>query len=144
MTEEEIYSEKLINYSKIDDFNGILDVNPKYIVNSSCGDEIYIYLIVEDGIIQDIKYTGNLCAISKASTNLMCKVLIEENIVKAKEIIQNLLVMTLGGEELKKINTKNKEYNDLEIFKFSSYMPGRIKCVTLPWHGIISIIDEIK
>ena len=40
-------------------------------VNPSCGDDIWLKLKVEDGIIQDGAFLGDGCAISQASADIM-------------------------------------------------------------------------
>ena len=39
--------------------------------NPLCGDEIVVYLDVQDGVLVDIKLTGQGCSISQASSSLM-------------------------------------------------------------------------
>ena len=40
-------------------------------VNPSCGDDIWLKLKVEDGVIQDGSFVGDGCAISQASADMM-------------------------------------------------------------------------
>ena len=65
----------LDNYSH--PFNrGIIDDDRYIKVNSnneSCIDNIDLYLKIEDNIITDIKFDGEACAISTASTSIMIK-----------------------------------------------------------------------
>jgi len=39
--------------------------------NPLCGDEVTVYLDVQDGILHDIKLTGHGCSISQSSSSLM-------------------------------------------------------------------------
>ena len=43
--------------------------------NPSCGDDIEVEAEIEKGIITDLAYTGNGCAISQASTAMMSELL---------------------------------------------------------------------
>ena len=45
-------------------------------VNPSCGDDIFLKLKVENGIITDGAFTGDGCAISQASADIMLGMII--------------------------------------------------------------------
>ena len=47
--------------------------------NSSCIDNIDLYILIEDDVIKDIKFEGEACAISTSSTSIMTKELIGKN-----------------------------------------------------------------
>ena len=55
--------------------------------NPSCGDELTIYAKINDGKIVDASFTGEGCAISKASTSLMIDIIKGKTVDEAKEII---------------------------------------------------------
>ena len=40
-------------------------------VNPSCGDDIWLNLVMKDGVIQDASFNGDGCAISQASADIM-------------------------------------------------------------------------
>ncbi len=44
--------------------------------NLSCGDEVTLYLAVEDGLVQDARHLSRACSICTASTDLLCADLI--------------------------------------------------------------------
>ena len=39
--------------------------------NPVCGDEIVLYLMIDDGKVKDVKFEGSGCAISMASASMM-------------------------------------------------------------------------
>ena len=43
--------------------------------NPSCGDDITLEVLLKDGVIDDLAYTGSGCAISQASTAMMAELL---------------------------------------------------------------------
>ena len=57
--------------------------------NESCIDNIDIYVLYEEGIIKDIKFNGEACAISTSSTSIMITNLIGKTLEEAKKYIQN-------------------------------------------------------
>ena len=62
--------------------------------NPVCGDDITLYLSIEDGVIKDVKFDGDGCLISIASASMLT------DAVKGKNIET---VGTMGSEELKKM-----------------------------------------
>ena len=71
-TKREILFDNYTNpYNKVDnELEGYLKVNSN---NESCIDNINIYMKIEDKTIKDIKFSGEACAISTASTSIMIK-----------------------------------------------------------------------
>lgn len=62
-------------------------------VNPSCGDDIVLQLRVEDGRIAEGTFTGDGCAISQASVDIMLDLVIG----KTKEEAMHLAVCSFGG-----------------------------------------------
>ncbi len=44
--------------------------------NLSCGDNIVMYIKVDDGVLRNIKFTGDGCAISKATASMLTEKLV--------------------------------------------------------------------
>lgn len=117
------------------DSNGYIKVNTR---NSSCVDNIDVMVKIENGIIIDIRFDGEACAISTSATSIMIKTLIGKNIKEAKEIIQNYENMI-----------EEKEYDasvlgELIVYDTVSKQPSRKKCATLPFESIKKIIEETE
>lgn len=107
--------------------------------NPSCGDEITLELNVEDGIIKDIAYTGAGCAISQASTSIMCDRLRGETVENAKRLAKDFIEMIRG-------NLKDEErlddLGDAYIFESISVLPARVKCAVLAWYTLLHMLDD--
>ena len=56
--------------------------------NESCIDNIDIWVKIKDDLIEDIKFDGEACAISTASTSIMTKELIGKTIEEAEKFIE--------------------------------------------------------
>lgn len=106
--------------------------------NPNCIDNLDIYVLIEESIIKDIKFMGEACAISTASTSIMIKNLIGKTIVDAKEYINNFYNMT--NEEEYNENLLNEGIAFSEIYKQSN----RKNCVLLPYKGILKAIEEYE
>src|SRR5574344_1946822 len=106
-------------FNKVDEeLNGYIKVNS---ANDSCIDNINLYIKIEDNIIKDIKFSGEACAISTASTSIM---------------IKNMIGMTIK-EEIDYVNNTFNKANDFD----ETYKQGNRKtCATLPYSGIIKVV----
>ena len=104
--------------------------------NESCIDNIDLYIKIEDNTIRDIKFDGEACAISTASTSIMIKNLIGKNLSDAKKYINNFYAM-LNEEPY-----EDTEFNEAVVFDETYKQGNRKTCVTLPYKGILKIIDK--
>ena len=107
--------------------------------NPSCGDELTIYAKINDGKIVDASFTGEGCAISKASTSLMIDIIKGKTVDEAKEIISIFLNM-IRGEELTK--DELKKLKDVRVFEGIKKLPARVKCATLSWHTMENLLEK--
>ena len=104
--------------------------------SETCIDNIDIQVKIEDGVIKDIRFDGEACAICTSSTSIMTELLIGKTIDEARVIIKNYMNMIF-----------EKDY-DPEIleeaiaFYNTHKQANRIKCATLGWKGITQLIDE--
>lgn len=123
-----------LNRGLIDD-EAYINVNMN---SDSCIDEIDLSVKVEDGIIKDIHFDGEACAICTSSTSIMIETLIGKSIDEIKEIYNNYENMI-----------EEKEYNSeiLEqaiVYEDISKQPNRKKCALLSWWGIKKVIEKIE
>ena len=118
------------------DGNDTLDYEKVNSNNESCIDNIDIYVDIKDSIIKDIKFNGEACAISTASTSIMLKNIIGKSVSDAIKYIENFMNMV-----------EEKDYNEellnegiafTEIYK----QANRKTCVTLPYVGIMKILKK--
>ena len=96
-------------------------------VNPSCGDDIILKLRVEDGMVKDGAYTGDGCAISQASADIMLDLVIGKSVQEAEELSEIFVRMITGsisGEEAERL----EEAGALQDI---SHMPSRVKCAVL-------------
>jgi len=139
MSLNEIYSDIIIDYSKNPKFRRVLDNSKhRHSKNLSCGDEIDIYIKIEDSIIKDISYEGKGCIISSSSAAMMCETLKGRRYDEALKIIENVLKMSHKepyDEEL---------IQDIQVFSDISKYPMRVKCFTLSWHTADDILRSWK
>ena len=102
----------------------------------SCIDDIDLYVKVEDGIVKDIHFNGEACAISTASTSIMLKNIIGKSVKEALNYINNFNNMV-----------EEKEYdedmlNEAIAFDEIYKQQNRKTCVILPYVGIKKILEK--
>jgi NifU homolog involved in Fe-S cluster formation len=94
--------------------------------NSTCGDEIKIYLIVKNKKITDFKYQGESCIYCQASASLL-SINVKNKTVSRIEI---LLKQADNLFKNKKINSNKEWENFLKIMNKSNIL--RKECLLLP------------
>ena len=108
-------------------------------VNPSCGDDIILKLkIDEQGKIVNGGYTGDGCAISQASADMMLDLVIgkpKEEAIRLAEIFFRMIKGNITDEEL-------DELDEASILQDISHMPARVKCAVLGWHTLENIIKD--
>lgn len=139
---EEIDKREIIldNYSypfnkTSENLDGYIKVNSN---NVSCIDNIDLFIKIEGSIIKDIKFNGEACAISTASTSIMIKNLIGKTIDDALKYIKNFESM-LNEEEY-----DESSLNEAIVFDETYKQGNRKTCVTLPYVGIMKILENYK
>lgn len=106
--------------------------------NESCIDEVNLMVKIEDGIIKDIRFDGEACAICTSATSIMIDTLIGKSLDEVKEIYDNYDNMIDEKDYNPNILEQANAYDD--IYK----QPNRKKCALLPWWGIEKILKQLK
>lgn len=98
--------------------------------NPLCGDRVQIDLGVEDGLIQEVRFVGRGCALSRASASMMTELLTGRSVDEVPGLAAALEAW-LEGEE-----SPPKPLASLEPLGAVRAFPSRKKCVTLPWEAM--------
>jgi nitrogen fixation NifU-like protein len=107
--------------------------------NPLCGDHIWVYLKLENGLIADIKFEGQGCAICKASSSLMTTSVKGKTIEEAKHLFSEFHSMVKG--ELHPDRDPNS-LGKLAMFSNIWQYPSRVKCAALAWHAMRGALDR--
>lgn len=123
-------------YNKVDsDIEGYLRVNSN---NESCIDNIDIFMLIEDKTIKDIKFKGEACAISTASTSIMIKNMIGMSVDDAIKYVKNFMNM-INEEPYDDTN-----FEEALVFNETYKQASRKTCATLPYRGILKLLEDNK
>ena len=141
MMDKELKREIMLDhYSNPNNKQKIEDDRYKSIHNASesCIDDITVYMLAENGKIEDIKFDGVGCTICTSSTDIMCDLLIGKTFNEAKTILNEYYNMVdekpFDEEKLEEANAFDTLYQQA----------NRIKCGTIGIHAIEDLIKEYE
>jgi nitrogen fixation protein NifU and related proteins len=105
--------------------------------NPTCGDEVYLFLRVEDGVIQDVGFEGEGCSISQASISMMTQILKGQPVDDGLRLAERFTAMMHGNPEA----AKDKELRDARALAGVSKFPTRVKCALLGWNAYEKAVE---
>lgn len=108
--------------------------------NPSCGDDITLHIKREGDRIEGLSFTGHGCAISQASTSLLCELLEGKSVEEAKQAIEAFLAMIKGEEQ--DDDVLEEQLGDAVALKDISHMPQRVKCAVLAWRTLNDMLEK--
>jgi len=109
--------------------------------NPLCGDELEVYVELDDGVVRDVGFQGSGCAISKASASLMTEAVKGRTLEEVERLF--------GG--FHRVVTSNLRtpvdasgLGKLEVLTGVREFPMRVKCATLAWHTLRAALHGEK
>ena len=139
---KELYQEIILDHGQSPRNFGECDPHNKsaHGHNPLCGDNLKLtFFINNEDVIEDIKFTGEGCAISLASASLMTEKLKGKKIDIAEEIFSDFTNLVSGTtEDLKVLNAEDSLY----ALKGVGGFPMRVKCATIAWHAFKSALKS--
>ncbi len=108
-------------------------------VNPSCGDDIWLKLKVENGVVEDGAFVGDGCAISQASADIMLDMIVGRTKDEALHYADLFLKMIQGSATPEEID----ELEEAGALQDVAHMPARVKCAVLGWHTLQESLKAI-
>ena len=128
------HNKKPRNFCKPEDTNRTaLGVNPL------CGDQFMVFLTVENGVVQDVGFTGIGCAISKASASLMTQNIKGKDIDDVERLFNGFHGMVTSNPTKE---VMSDGLGKLTVFAGVREFPMRVKCATLAWHAMREALHD--
>lgn len=106
--------------------------------NPNCGDQLTVWLKVENDVVSDVSFQGQGCAISKASASMMTDAIkgkSRADVLTLYEKVHKLVT----GEDLSVAS--DKALGSLRALGGVSKFPMRVKCASLSWHAMKAALD---
>ena len=108
----------------------------KHMASESCIDDITVQVKFDQDRIEDVRFDGQACTISTASTSIMSELVKGKTKEEAVEIIRNYFSM---------IDQKEYDEDLLEeaiAFQNVGKQANRINCATIGWKALRDMIKE--
>ncbi|MBX3174000.1 MAG: SUF system NifU family Fe-S cluster assembly protein [Gemmatimonadaceae bacterium] len=106
--------------------------------NPNCGDQLTVWLKVEDDRVADISFQGMGCAISKASASMMTDAVKGKSRAEAVALYDKVHRMVTGEDPAL---ASDKTMGPLRALSGVSKFPMRVKCASLSWHAMKAALD---
>jgi nitrogen fixation NifU-like protein len=137
---DDLYKEVILDHYENPRNYGVL--NPCSIhekgANPLCGDELELYLIMKEDIVEDIMFSGKGCSISQSSGSMMTE------LVKGKNKGDALSIMAKFKKAILEDSEENfsEDESDLESLLGVKKYPVRVKCAVLAWNTLEQALKE--
>ena len=155
---EDLYREIILDHYRNPRNRGELEVPPAVQAvgfNPLCGDEVVVYLEVQDGVIVEVSTGGQGCSISQSSASMMSSAVKGRTVAEVRRLVRAFKHMMsihgtgIGGtgDDLDDDGdggngTGDVKLGDLEALQGVVKFPVRIKCATLSWNTLVQALDE--
>jgi len=137
---ENLYRAVIMDHYKNPKNKGLIDddsYKKVHLNNPSCGDDINVQLCLDGEKIKDIRHEGTGCSICCSSASIMSQTLKGQATKKAKYIIRNFYELLKGAE-----NIDEEALEEAIVYKGVAKFPARIKCASLSWKALESLIED--
>ena len=138
----DLYQEVILDHNKKPRNFGVLEDATRRADghNPLCGDQLSVYVKLNKDVIEDIRFQGQGCAISKASASMMTSALKGKTLPEAEAIFEQFHEMVAGPEQLE--DDEVEALGKLAVFSGVREYPARVKCASLAWHTLHAALEN--
>ena len=113
--------------------------------NPLCGDKVHIYAELDNNKkIIDLSFEGEGCAISLASASILTDTLKGKDLNVANSIIENFLNLIKENKLITVNSLNDNQKTTLMSLSGVKDFPMRVKCATMAWHTLSSVLENKK
>ena len=130
---QDLYREVILDHNRAPRNFGELEPADKVVdgFNPLCGDKLKLFVKLNDGRIDDIKFQGTGCAISVASSSLMTERVKGMDVNDTLKLYDEVHEMLTGATD-----EAPDELGKLVALAGVRAFPSRVKCASLAWHAL--------
>lgn len=156
---EDLYREIILDHYRNPRNRGELPVPPHTRVegfNPLCGDEVILYLDIDDDTVRDVRIGGQGCSISQSAASMMSAAVKGKSLDEVRALSRAFKAMMSiheqsldsatgpdGAEEQEETDVASDvKLGDLEALRGVVKFPVRIKCATLSWNTLLEGLDQ--
>lgn len=137
----DLYQQLILDHSKHPQHKGLREPFDAQVhhVNPTCGDEVTLRVLVQDGVLQDVSYDNLGCSISTASTSVLAQECIGHPLPEVFETFSAMRTM---------LTSRGQDAGDEEVigdgvaFAGVAQYPARVKCALLGWTAMIDALAQ--
>ena len=95
---DSMYAEEIIDHYKHPRNYGELEQPDIHVEanNPMCGDRLSLDLVVEEGIVRDVRFSGRGCAISQASASMLTEEILDKPLTELAQTTRQDILDNLG------------------------------------------------
>ncbi len=106
--------------------------------SESCIDNLDFMMKIEKGVVKDIHFDGEACAISTSAASIMIRSLVGKTVEEVREILKNYENMI-----------QEKDYNEellgeLTVYDEISKQPNRVHCALIPSIAVNEMLQQLN
>lgn len=101
--------------------------------NPLCGDQLTVFLRIENDMIEDASFVGHGCAISTASASLMTEAIKGKPVEEVEALFRDFHALLTDVPP-------ERDFGKLVALAGVREFPARVKCATLAWHTLHNAI----
>ena len=135
---KDLYQEVIVDHNRNPRNYGGIEAADRTLegFNPLCGDRLTLYLKLDGDRISDISFAGSGCAISVASASLMTEAVKGRSLAEAEQVFSRFHELVTGDHAEVDFDT----YGKLAALAGVRDYPSRVKCATLCWHTLHSLL----
>lgn len=142
---EDLYREIILDHYRTPRNRGELPTPPAAVAqghNPLCGDEITVYLQVDDDVVSDVKVSGQGCSISQSSASMMSQAVKGRSVDEVRALVRRFKsMMSIEEPDVDPdIPADVSDLGDLAALQGVVKFPVRIKCATLAWNTLLDAL----
>jgi nitrogen fixation NifU-like protein len=130
------HNKKPRNFRKLETANRVAEG-----FNPLCGDQLTVYMEMDESVVKEISFEGSGCAIWKAAASMMTQAVKGKTREEAETLFQEFHEMVTG--KLDEATTPN-HLGRLTIFSGVRDYPARVKCASLSWHTMRAALEGLE
>ena len=138
----DLYQEIIVDHAQSPRNTGTLTgdgVRLEAAYNPLCGDRVTVYTDIDaEGIVQDISFEGEGCAISQASASLMTEHMKGLTVAQAIERFETFRLLLTEEDAVDEESLE--QLGSIAALEGVRDYPMRVKCATLAWHALRTLL----
>jgi nitrogen fixation NifU-like protein len=133
----DLYQEVILDHNKKPrNFGPLEDASQAAGHNPMCGDRVTVYVRMDGERVDQARFVGNGCAISKASASMMTEAVTGRTSAEVHALFAMFQDAVTG-----KVEPDEDALDKLAALTGVREFPSRVKCAMLAWHALLAAID---